>query len=465
MNVVIQFEASADPLTVQVADAKWVAISAAASDGTGAVTSSAESGSGLSAAWQANVTGYQRIRIRVSTYTSGTVAAAINLSTASARSEGAGGGSGGSITSCTTSGGVAYENGTNNTLTCDANLVWDATNAEATIKTKADANTTVTLPPFSATQTGPMLLAGSPDASFNAFTQNNFLFAGNLGALQANVLNTSTIAAATNTTASNTVMEDHGPDGKFDIVSQETMVSFQTADQASSGVFGTQSNVYIEGTGGVGGATSNQAALVQDAVGAVSGDLFGYQANVDIGAGTAATLTGFEFKPGFASATPVTTVYGFRSHFGAGTAPTTTYGFYADPAVGTTKWSFFSVADPSSFKDIDISSNLLISATAPSVSSGFGTGASVTASNGTAAFRINVGTSNTGTGIIGLPTATTGWNCYATDITTTSTTVSQTKQKATGSDTTHAALQNYTDISGTAVWVDNDVLAVSCFAY
>jgi hypothetical protein len=111
------------------------------------------------------------------------------------------------------------------------------------------------------------------------------------------------------------------------------------------------------------------------------------------------------------------------------------------------------------------SGNTLIFDTAPTVSSGFGTGASVTVNNGTAAFRINVGTSNTGTGIIGLPTAATGWNCFATDITTTSTTVSQTKQKATGSDSSHAALQNYTDISGTGAWTDSDILAVSCFAY
>ena len=107
--------------------------------------------------------------------------------------------------------------------------------------------------------------------------------------------------------------------------------------------------------------------------------------------------------------------------------------------------------------------NPLISHTAPTISSGFGTGASVTANNGTAAFRINVGTSNTGNGVIGLPTATTGWNCYATDITTTSTTVSQTK--TTGSTTATATLQNYTDISGTGAWTDSDVLAVSCFAY
>lgn len=107
--------------------------------------------------------------------------------------------------------------------------------------------------------------------------------------------------------------------------------------------------------------------------------------------------------------------------------------------------------------------NLLISNTAPTISSGFGTGPSVTANNGTAAFRINVGTSNTGNGVIALPTAATGWNCYATDITHTSAAVSQTK--TTGSTTATATLQNYTDLSATGAWVDSDILAVSCFAF
>jgi hypothetical protein len=123
MNVVVQFEASADPLTVPLASAHWVAFSMNPSDGTTAATSATESGSNLSVAWQQNVGAYKRIRMRVSTYTSGTVAGAINLSTASARSGGGGGGSG-SIVSCTTTGGVLYENGTNNTGTCDASLTY-----------------------------------------------------------------------------------------------------------------------------------------------------------------------------------------------------------------------------------------------------------------------------------------------------------------------------------------------------
>lgn len=73
----------------------------------------------------------------------------------------------------------------------------------------------------------------------------------------------------------------------------------------------------------------------------------------------------------------------------------------------------------------------LASNTPPTISSGFGTGPSVTASNGTWTFRINVGTGGTASsGVIGLPAATTGWNCQVTDITTNSASVFITKQTA-----------------------------------
>lgn len=109
------------------------------------------------------------------------------------------------------------------------------------------------------------------------------------------------------------------------------------------------------------------------------------------------------------------------------------------------------------------STKVLISATAPTISSGFGTGASVTANNGTAAFRIGVGTTSATTGVIGLPTATTGWNCFCDDITTNSTAISNCKQTA--SATTTATIGNFSDLAVGTAWADNDVLVVSCFAF
>ena len=64
----------------------------------------------------------------MSTLASGTSTVSITQGLPSARGGGPGGGGSGSITSCSTSGGVLYENGTANTATCSSNLVWtDAT--------------------------------------------------------------------------------------------------------------------------------------------------------------------------------------------------------------------------------------------------------------------------------------------------------------------------------------------------
>jgi hypothetical protein len=108
--------------------------------------------------------------------------------------------------------------------------------------------------------------------------------------------------------------------------------------------------------------------------------------------------------------------------------------------------------------------NLALSATAPTVSSGFGTSPSIVNNNGTVAFTINVGTGGTATnGVIGLPTAATGWHCVADDLTTQSATVFYTHQIATS--TTTATIANFNTAGAQAAWVASDVLRVSCFAY
>ena len=112
-----------------------------------------------------------------------------------------------------------------------------------------------------------------------------------------------------------------------------------------------------------------------------------------------------------------------------------------------------------------ISKATVLTATAPSILAAGcgGSAASITSQNGTAAFKVNVGTSNAGSCAVTMPAAATDWVCSATDITTISTTVSQTRVVPTsGSLTTSITLANYTDISGAADWVDSDVLEVHC---
>jgi hypothetical protein len=107
--------------------------------------------------------------------------------------------------------------------------------------------------------------------------------------------------------------------------------------------------------------------------------------------------------------------------------------------------------------------SLLESATAPTIASGFGTSPSVTVNNGTANFRINVGTGGTASsGVIGLPTAVNGWDCDCEDRTTFSTTVFKCRQTA---DTaTSATVGSFSSSAGSTPWAASDILAVSCRA-
>ena len=114
--------------------------------------------------------------------------------------------------------------------------------------------------------------------------------------------------------------------------------------------------------------------------------------------------------------------------------------------------------------DFKMNAAMLLSSTAPTISSGFGTSPSIASNNGTAAFTVNVGTGGTASsGVIGLPTATTGWNCFCNDITTFSATVFLCRQTA--SSTTSATIGQFTPAAVAQAWVASDIVRVSCFAY
>jgi hypothetical protein len=107
---------------------------------------------------------------------------------------------------------------------------------------------------------------------------------------------------------------------------------------------------------------------------------------------------------------------------------------------------------------------LLISATAPTISSGFGVIPSVPANQGTAVFTINVGTGGSATsGVIALPTASNGWYVQCTDVTTNSSTVFITKQTA--GTTTSATIGNFNTSGSAAAWAASDVLRCAALAY
>jgi hypothetical protein len=107
--------------------------------------------------------------------------------------------------------------------------------------------------------------------------------------------------------------------------------------------------------------------------------------------------------------------------------------------------------------------SIAISSTVPTIASGFGTTPSVTIANGTAAFRINVGTGGTAqNGVVTMPAATTGWNCQVDDVTTPASFVTD----QTASTTTSVTVQNYSRTTGLAIaWTASDVLAFLCLGF
>lgn len=107
------------------------------------------------------------------------------------------------------------------------------------------------------------------------------------------------------------------------------------------------------------------------------------------------------------------------------------------------------------------STRIWVNSGTPTISSGFGTGAALSATPQASSFSINVGTGGTvSTGVIGLPTAPHGWSCTTNDVTTPA--GNDTVQ--TGSSTTTASLTNYSRTAGTATaWTASDVIQISCF--
>lgn len=129
---------------------------------------------------------------------------------------------------------------------------------------------------------------------------------------------------------------------------------------------------------------------------------------------------------------------------GTSTAPV----WSADPQVGT----------------LLVGSALTFSSATPTIASGFGSGAAVTAGTATA-FRLDVGTTPGSMGTVGLPTAATGWNCDVTNLTAV---VNEDNEvtRMESSTTTSAVFVNQDMAMGSDTnWTDNSILAVNCVAF
>jgi hypothetical protein len=109
--------------------------------------------------------------------------------------------------------------------------------------------------------------------------------------------------------------------------------------------------------------------------------------------------------------------------------------------------------------------NLLTSATLPTIVAGGcgGSAATITNANGTASFDIGVGTAPASTGCtVTMPAAAHEWNCSVNDPTTISTSVFVQKQTTYGSTT--ALFQNFNDVAVATAPTANDIYHVTCSA-
>lgn len=361
----IQFEGTAN------GGITWVALDATPSNSTTPASSTTSTGT-----WQANIGSYTAVRMRMSTKVGGTTTVTITTSAISARASGANGITG-TITDCTTTGGVAYENGTSNTLTCGTSLLLNNSGRQE-------------------------LIIGS----------DNPIVDPNDSGLS--------------------ITDPLGPTNSFVIEEQD-----------ATGAWGLTGNQSGRQAGGI---------TMQGSGGSVPGAFeLGIYGIVDVNA-----LTEWFITPDAGIQAIIPSTFSLAPY-------TTNINPLGD---ATHKWTnVFTTAVNTGSITSGVTGYLIYSATAPSVAAnGCGTtGASVVTNNGTASFKVNVGTTNGGTCTITMPAATTDWVCFATDITTISTTVSQTRAVPTsGHLTTEITLSNYTDVSGAHAWVDSDVIEVSC---
>jgi len=168
----------------------------------------------------------------------------------------------------------------------------------------------------------------------------------------------------------------------------------------------------------------------------------------------------------------ITNSYGFRCDMTAGncfynsnTAASNV--FAGKTAFGTTTAATYNVdvtGDINSTANYRVAGKVSISATAPTFTSGFNTNGTISANNGTSAFRVTVGSGAAGsTGVIGMPTASTGWNCFASDITNPAANL----PRVSAASTTSITLTNYNGANPPVAtnWTNGDVIQVSCFAY
>ena len=215
-----------------------------------------------------------------------------------------------------------------------------------------------------------------------------------------------------------------------------------TAAQTAITSVGTLTSLAVTGATSVGSGSGTGAGLVINPASSVSGGVSGYGyihattsgaptnsnfvlnsngsstiflGNVGFGFGTT-TNSGFVLSPTSAVSSGASGV-AYMHNSAVGTPTNANYALGATSTTLFTTLNFKATGTLGGSSVLDNAGNLIISSTAPTIASGFGTSPSIVANN-TAAFQVIVGSGGTASsGVITMPAAPNGWACSANDVT------------------------------------------------
>jgi hypothetical protein len=174
---------------------------------------------------------------------------------------------------------------------------------------------------------------------------------------------------------------------------------------------------------------------------------------VDISGNVAVPPAGGAFRAADGTASLPSYTFASQTNTGFNHTATSTVGVVIN---GTTTATFTTgvLSLPASGGSLQLGGVPLFILTAPTISSGFGTSPSIASNNFSSSFRVNVGTGGVATtGIVGLPAATTGWNCQVTDMSTNVVT------RQTANNTTTVT------VTAASAWTASDILMFNCAGF
>ena len=220
--------------------------------------------------------------------------------------------------------------------------------------------------------------------------------------------------------------------------------------QVLGGAAGTTNLISV----GKGGSVVLGGSLVANSFVASATTSYVTAGNADAGIGVSGSVIGVLAASG--------RVIGFSSTTNWSGATDTAFSRISAGVVGVGTGAAAAVDGTLAATNYHVAAKPVILGTAPTIASGGCTSPTVTNTNGTAYFTIDVGTSCSGSQpvVFTLPAATTGWNCYARNVTNGATSA----PAQTGAiSTTSVTITNFNRTTGiAAAWTDADDVTVSC---